>query len=125
MFAIIEDGGRQFQVSAGQKIHIDLRDGGTGEAGQSITFDRVLLANGGGSSKIGSPALEGATVIAEIVNPLHKGTKIEIGKMRRRKTYRRHTGHRQRYTEVQITSLNIPGLEVVEKKAEAASESQA
>jgi large subunit ribosomal protein L21 len=115
MFAIIEDGGRQYEVTPGLEFPIDLREKGVTEVGQKITFDKVLLANGGGASIIGRPLIEGATITAEIVDPLVKGVKLEIGKMRRRKTYRRHTGHRQKYTEVKILDINIPGLHVVQK----------
>ncbi|NNJ24254.1 50S ribosomal protein L21 [Alienimonas chondri] len=114
MFAIIEDGSRQYRVAPGEKLSIDYRkdveDGGT------VTFDRVLLANGGGSSTIGAPLIEGATVTAEVVRAMDKGQKLEIQKIRRRKNSRRHTGHRQKYTTVQVTGVNVPGLE---EKAEA------
>ena len=113
MFAVIADGGRQYYVKEGDRLKIDLRDGV--EDGGSITFDQVLLGNAGGRSQIGSPLLDGATVKASVVAAEQKGEKLEIQKIRRRKNSRRHTGHRQRYTMVQIDTIDIPGLEVVEK----------
>jgi large subunit ribosomal protein L21 len=95
---------------------VDYRAGS--EAGQSLSFDRILLANGGAESVIGRPVIEGATVEAEIVDPIHKGPKLEVQKVRRRKNSRRHTGHRQKHTTVRVTAINVPGLEVVESKSD-------
>lgn len=117
MFAIIEDGGRQYYVKPGDRLQIDLRNGV--EKDGEITFDKVLLGNGGGASVIGAPAIDGATVAASVVDPLKKGPKLEIQKMRRRKNSKRHTGHRQKHTIVQINAINIPGLEVKESKEAA------
>lgn len=116
MFAVISDGNRQIRVSPGETIRVDYRAGA--EAGQSLTFDRVLLANGGGSSSIGRPALDGATVAAEVVEPLDKGEKLDIVQYRRRKNSRRHIGHRQKYTLVRITSIDVPGLERAERSSQ-------
>ena len=112
MFAYFENGSHQYRVSNGDTLLIDFRD--TAKTGDSITFDKVLLANGGGSSVVGAPIISGASVTAEIVEPLVKGPKLEIQKMRRRKNYRKHTGHRQGYTQVKITGINVPGLQIVE-----------
>ena len=116
MFAVIADGGRQYHVKPGDRLKIDLRDGV--EAGGTLTFNEVLLGNGGGSSKIGAPLLDGATVTATVLDPEHKGPKLEIQKIRRRKNSRRHTGHRQKFTHVQIDAIDVPGLEIVEQAAE-------
>lgn len=118
MFAIIEDSGHQLRVEEGQILAIDLRS--DAEVGQTITFDKVLLANGGGASILGGPSIDGATVEAEVVDDLVKGPKLEVQKFRRRKNSRRHTGHRQKYTGVRITSINVPNLEVKEEIAETA-----
>ncbi|MEW4486810.1 50S ribosomal protein L21 [Thalassoglobus sp. JC818] len=117
MFAIIEDSGHQLRVEEGQTLVVDLRK--EAELGQTITFDRVLLANGGADSIIGAPAIDGATVEAEVVDDLVKGPKLEVQKFRRRKNSRRHTGHRQKYTGVKITAINVPNLVVKEKSEEA------
>lgn len=114
MFAVIEDGNRQYRVQQGDTLTIDYR--AEIEPGQTITFDRVLIANGGGASQIGRPAIDGALVEAEVVDPLIKGEKLEIQKFRRRKNSRRHTGHRQKHTSVRITAINIPNLEVTEQE---------
>lgn len=116
MFAIIEDGGRQYRVEEGIELILDYRD--DAEAGQSLRFDRVLLANGGSDSSIGAPSIEGATVTGEVIDPLHKGPKLEVQKVRRRKNSRRHTGHRQKHTTVKITKIDVPGLEIAESKTD-------
>jgi large subunit ribosomal protein L21 len=118
MFAIIEDGGRQYQVQPGDRLTIDLRDGVA--EGDPLTFDRVLLANGGGPSLIGRPVLEGAVVQAKVVAALDKGPKLEVQKIRRRHNSRRHTGHRQKHTVVEITGVQVPGLQIVAPPAESA-----
>jgi large subunit ribosomal protein L21 len=116
MFAVISDGNRQYRVQEGDTVIVDFREGA--EIGHAIRFEQVLLANGGGSSAIGTPGISGALVEATVVNPEVKGKKLEIGKFRRRKNSRRHTGHRQKYTSVHITGITVPGLEIVEKPAE-------
>ena len=109
MFAVIENGGRQHRAEVGQKLQVDYVAGT--ETGATLTFDSVLLANAGGASQIGKPTIEGARVEGQVVEPESKGPKLEIQKIRRRKNSRRHTGHRQKYTEVTITSIEVPGLE--------------
>ncbi|MBA3315973.1 MAG: 50S ribosomal protein L21 [Planctomycetaceae bacterium] len=116
MFAIFEDGSRQYRVEPGTKLLVDYRDGI--EPGATITFGRILLANGGGASQIGAPILDGATVTAEVIRPEFKGEKLEIGKFKKRKNSRRHVGHRQKHTLVRVSGIEVPGLEIVERKAE-------
>jgi len=113
MFAIIADGGRQYRVSQGDRLSVDYR--ADANEGDSITFDTVLLANGGGSSVIGQPQIDGATVTGKVLYPEEKGPKLEIQKIRRRKNSRRHTGHRQKYTTIEIDAIEVPGLEIVEQ----------
>jgi large subunit ribosomal protein L21 len=103
VYAIIEDGGRQLCVSQGDVLDVDLRD--LAEGAQQITFDRVLLISGEEGVKVGTPLVEGAKVVAEIVQPQVKGDKIHIYKLRRRKTYRRKIGHRQKYLRVRVTEI--------------------
>ncbi|MEM8758181.1 MAG: 50S ribosomal protein L21 [Planctomycetota bacterium] len=106
MYAIIEEGGGQRKVTEGLETVIDLIKGGEGKAGDSITFDRVLLTGDGeGTATIGKPYVEGASVTAEIVEPLVKGDKLDIYKFKAKKGYRNKTGHRQKYTRVKITSI--------------------
>jgi large subunit ribosomal protein L21 len=103
MYAVIDDNGRQFKVSTGDRIRIDRSvDEGT----KTISFDRVLLVGGEGEAKIGLPAVAGATVQADVIGAV-KGKKVITQKYARRKGYHKKTGHRQNYTEVQITAINV------------------
>ncbi len=101
MYAIIVDGGRQYKVSEGQVIDLDYRDVPSGE---TLKLERVLCVSNGDSVKLGSPSVSGAVVSAEVIGP-QKGEKIYIQKFRRRKNYRRRTGHRQLYTRVRISKI--------------------
>ena len=101
MYAIIQDSGRQFKVEEGQELDIDLREVSTGD---TITFERVLAVLGGEAATIGQPLVAGASVQAEVVGPI-SGPKLVIQKFRRRKNFRRKTGHRQLYTRVKITKI--------------------
>ncbi|MDA1016026.1 MAG: 50S ribosomal protein L21 [Planctomycetota bacterium] len=123
MFAIVENGSRQHRVTPGLTFAIDYM--ADSSPGDTVTFDRILLANGGGASKIGQPLLEGATVEAEVAHPLTKGPKLEVQKNRRRKNSRTHTGHRQKHTTVKVTAINVPGLEIVESAEPTPEESPA
>ncbi|MGH7178306.1 MAG: 50S ribosomal protein L21 [Tepidisphaeraceae bacterium] len=102
MYAIIEEGGRQFKVSSGDRIRIDRP---FDEKSKTIKFDRVLLVAGDGKAKLGSPLLSGATVTADVLGEA-RGPKIDIQKYKRRKGYHKKIGHRQRYTEVKITAIS-------------------
>ena len=101
MYAIIEESGKQFKVTSGDRIRIDRELGEEKE----IKFDRVLLIAGEGSPKIGTPLLAGATVSADVIGEAH-GPKIDIQKYKRRKGYHKKIGHRQPYLEVRITGIN-------------------
>jgi large subunit ribosomal protein L21 len=103
MYAIIEDSGTQFKVTSGDRIRIDRH---VNEGDKTVTFDRVMLVAGEGSPKVGVPLVSGATVTAEVLGEV-KGPKIDIQKYKRRKGYHRKIGHRQRYTEVRITAINV------------------
>ena len=106
MYAIIEESGGQRKVTADEQILIDLYGHGESKAGDSITFDKVLVVGEtGGSAKIGTPYVGGASVTAEIVEPVVKGEKLHIYKFKPKVGYSRKTGHRQRYTAVKITSI--------------------
>ena len=101
MYAIFEDGSHQFRVREGETIVVDRRDG---DRGDEVVFSKVLLIAGDGEPVIGIPVVEGARVVAKIVEQF-KGKKIIIQKFRRRKGLRRRNGHRQQHTRVQITSV--------------------
>jgi large subunit ribosomal protein L21 len=105
MYAIIEDSGRQFKVTSGDRIRLDrpLTDQ-QGQQPEKLTLDRVLLVAGEGAPKIGAPLVSGAKVEAEVLGWV-KGKKIDIQKYKRRKGYHRKQGHRQNYLEVKITSI--------------------
>jgi large subunit ribosomal protein L21 len=114
MFAIFEDGSHQYRVSTGDRLEVDFR--AAARVGDSLQFDRVLAAgsdasSGHAASRIGRPVIDGASVQAEVVDDSMKAPKLEIGKFRRRKGYIRHNGHTQKYTQVRITAINIPGFE--------------
>jgi len=102
MYAVIESGGKQHRVSEGETLRLEKIDAATGD---SIAFDRVLMV-GGEAPRIGTPLVEGARVMAEVVDQ-GRHDKIRIVKFNRRKHYRRETGHRQWYTEVRITGIQV------------------
>jgi large subunit ribosomal protein L21 len=106
MYAVFEDGSRQYRVSEGDVVELDYRDA---EVGTRLEFERVLLYKGTDDVQIGRPLVAGARVLAEVV--AHPSTKLYIQHFRRRKNYRRLRGHRQYYTSVQIRSILLPGAE--------------
>jgi large subunit ribosomal protein L21 len=103
MYAIIVDGGKQYKVREGQEVTLDYREG---SAGDKLKFDRVLMSSDGTNVKIGQPALEGASVEAEVVGTV-QGPKLTVQKFRRRKNSKRRTGHRQVHTVVKIGKLSV------------------
>ena len=102
MYAIIVDGGRQYKVEPGQRLDIDLRSG-LG-AGDTVQFSEVLAIGGDEGLKLGSPSISGASVTAKVIGT-EKGDKVYIEKFRRRKNYKRRTGHRQQYTRIEIAEI--------------------
>jgi large subunit ribosomal protein L21 len=104
MYAIIRTGGKQFRAEKGKTLRLPLMDA---EAGAKVTFDEVLLSSDGETIKAGTPLVKGAKVTGEVVGD-GKEAKIYVFKFKRRKNYRRKTGHRQGYTEVRITDVK-PG----------------
>ncbi len=104
MYAIFEDGSHQFRVREGDRLIVDRREG---EPGTELVFPKVLLVAGDGAPVIGAPVVEGAKVVAKIVEQF-RDKKIIIQKFRRRKNMRRRNGHRQPHTRIQITSVVAP-----------------
>lgn len=101
MYAVIKTGGKQYRVVAGEKIKVEQIPA---DVGAEITLDQVLMVGEGESVNIGTPLLAGAKVTAKVV--AHgRGPKITIFKMRRRKHYQKHQGHRQNYTEIEISGI--------------------
>ncbi|MFM9024666.1 MAG: 50S ribosomal protein L21, partial [Planctomycetaceae bacterium] len=101
-YAIVVDGGRQYRVMAGQELEIDFRhqdDGSPLPAGTEVVFDEVLAVSKAGTLTLGKPKVKGASVKAEVLG-LVQGEKIYVQKFKRRKNYRRRTGHRSLSTKV-------------------------
>ena len=101
MYAVVKTGGKQYRVSAGQKIKVEQIPA---DVGAEITLDQILMVGEGESVKIGTPVVAGATVKATVLSQ-GRHDKIQIFKMRRRKHYQKHQGHRQGYTELKIDSI--------------------
>ncbi|MBA3022869.1 MAG: 50S ribosomal protein L21 [Gammaproteobacteria bacterium] len=102
MYAVIKTGGKQYRVVQGETLKIETV---AGDVGGEIVLDKVLAVGDGEGIKIGKPMLEGATVKATIIsNGRHD--KVTIFKMRRRKHYQKHQGHRQNYTEIRIDGIS-------------------
>ncbi|WP_432785470.1 50S ribosomal protein L21 [Oligella sp. MSHR50489EDL] len=102
MYAVIKTGGKQYRVTPGQKLKVEQIPA---DIGQEISLDQVLSVGEGESLKVGSPLVEGATVTAKVL--AHgRHDKVKIFKMRRRKHYRKSQGHRQNFTEIEISAVN-------------------
>ena len=102
MYAVLETGSKQYRVSAGDRLEVERL---AVEAGQPVTFDRVLLVNNDGKLSVGSPTVASATVVADVVEHI-RGEKKLAFKMKRRKGYRKMIGHRQELTVVKIKEIN-------------------
>ncbi|SFM71855.1 50S ribosomal protein L21 [Nitrosomonas communis] len=102
MYAVIKTGGKQYRVEVGNKLKIEQI---VAEAGSDLVIDRVLMVSEGENISIGKPFLDSAKVSATVVGH-GRHDKVRIFKMRRRKHYQRHQGHRQNYTEIQITDIS-------------------
>jgi len=101
VYAIIESGGKQYRVEAGAVVTLERIPG---EVGSQVELDRVLLVSDGSTVKVGQPTVAGARVISQIVAQ-SRGPKIDVFKFKRRKKYRRKTGHRQEQTEVRVSEI--------------------
>ena len=103
MYAIVEINGQQFKVEQGQKLYVNrIKDV---QAGNTVEFEKVLLVDADGAVTVGAPTVDGAKVVCEVVNPLVKGEKVIVFKMKRRKGYRKKNGHRQQFTQVEVKSV--------------------
>lgn len=102
MYAVIKTGGKQYRVAAGEKIKVEQIPA---DVGSQITLDQVLMVGEGESVKIGAPVIAGATVTASVLSH-GRHDKVKIFKMRRRKHYQKHQGHRQNYTEIRIEAIS-------------------
>jgi len=102
MYAIVDDGGKQYRVQEGDTLYIEKRD--LPEGAETLRFDRVLMIGDGKNSRVGAPWVDGAAVVARLAGEI-KGPKLEIVKARRRKGYRLHKGHRQKHLQVTIEGI--------------------
>jgi large subunit ribosomal protein L21 len=101
MYAVIKTGGKQYRVAPGEKLKVEQIPA---DVGAEVVLDQVLMVGDGESVRVGQPVVAGASVKATVV--AHgRGEKIQIFKMRRRKHYQKHQGHRQGYTELKIDGI--------------------
>lgn len=102
MYAVFRTGGKQYRAHQGERVRVERLDAAVGDA---VKFDEVLVVGEGSALKVGKPLLAGGQVEAKVVAQ-GKADKVMIVKFRRRKHYRRTKGHRQSFTEVEITSIS-------------------
>jgi len=102
MYAVIKTGGKQYRVSAGETLKIETV---AGDVGSAVVLDKVLMVGEGDKVSVGKPLLSGASVKATIVSH-GRADKVKIFKMKRRKHYQKHQGHRQNYTEIRIDRIS-------------------
>jgi large subunit ribosomal protein L21 len=103
MYAVLETGSKQYRVSAGDTLEIERL---SVEAGQPVTFDRVLMVSNDGKPTFGSPTVSGATVVADVLEHI-RGEKKLTFKMKRRKGYHKSIGHRQELTVVKVKEIKL------------------
>ncbi|CAG1009194.1 50S ribosomal protein L21 [Burkholderiales bacterium] len=101
MYAVVKTGGKQYRVVAGDKLKVEQIPA---DVGAKVILDQVLLVGEGESVRLGQPVLAGASVKATVVSH-GRGEKVKIFKMRRRKHYQKHQGHRQNFTELKIDAI--------------------
>jgi len=119
MYAVLETGSKQYRISAGDTIQIERL---AVEAGQPVTFDRVLLVSQDGKLSVGSPTVATAAVVADVVEHI-RGEKKVAFKMKRRKGYHKTIGHRQELTVVKIKEIRAEGGPVADQPAPAEQQS--
>jgi large subunit ribosomal protein L21 len=102
MYAVIKTGGKQYRVAQGDTLKVEKLEAGEGD---SVEFDQVLMVGEGEDVKIGTPYVEGSRVTATVKGH-GRGDKVEIIKFRRRKHHMKRAGHRQDYTELEITGIS-------------------
>ena len=114
MYAVVTTGGKQYRVEPGSELEVERL---SGDAGSSVTFDRVLLVGDGEAVTIGTPNVEGATVNGTVLGEA-LGPKLIIFKFKQKATYRRKNGHRQHLTRIRIDEINASGKSARAEKAE-------
>jgi large subunit ribosomal protein L21 len=101
MYAVVKTGGKQYRVAAGEKLRIEQIPA---DIGSEVVLDQVLMLAGGDAVRVGTPLVSGASVKATVL--AHgRGDKVRIFKLRRRKHYQKRQGHRQNYTEIQVSAI--------------------
>jgi large subunit ribosomal protein L21 len=117
MFAVIKTGGKQYKVAADDLLRVEKLDA---EAGSTVTFDEVLMVGNDTDTTVGAPTVEGASVVAEVVDQ-GRNRKVIIFKKRRRQNSRRRNGHRQAFTLVKVTDILTGGAKPAKKAAPKAA----
>jgi large subunit ribosomal protein L21 len=102
MYAVIKTGGKQYRVAQGDTLKVEKLEAGEGD---SVEFDQVLMVGEGEDVRLGTPYVEGSRVTATVMSH-GRGDKVEIIKFRRRKHHMKRAGHRQDYTELEITGIS-------------------
>ena len=105
MYAVIEDSGQQFRVSEGDILNVDTSAEKLSGKTDKIEFNRVLLISDDGKVKVGTPLVDGAKVLAKVIDSKANGPKVHAYMWHRRKNVRRKVGHRQKYIRVQISKI--------------------
>ena len=103
MYAVIESGGKQYRVAPGDVVEVEL----TGDEGDTLELDRVLMVSGDAGVQMGQPTVVGAKVRASLLGQV-RGPKIRVFKSKRRKGYRRTNGHRQNLLRIRIDGIDLP-----------------
>ena len=120
MYAVVETGGKQYRVSVGDKLKVEKLDV---EEGASIQLDRVLMVCDDGKVEVGTPVIDGTSVGATVLSQ-GRGEKIKVFKFKRRKKYRKTQGHRQSFTQLEITSIGDAKAEPKKEKAKKADKAE-
>jgi large subunit ribosomal protein L21 len=121
MYAVIETGGKQYRVSPGQTVEVELLPA---EPGATVTLDRVLLVSAEDNTTVGQPVVPGGAVIATVIGE-GRGKKVIVFKYKSKKRYRRTTGHRQDYTYLTVTDIQAQGESLVQDEERKRFERQA
>ena len=120
MYAVFRTGGKQYRASKGDRLRVERLAGNEGDA---VEFDQVLLVGEGAKVKVGNPLVSGSKVKAK-VTAQGKGKKVDVVKFKRRKNYHRLKGHRQLFTEIEVTGITGAPRKAAAKKAASAAETE-
>jgi large subunit ribosomal protein L21 len=121
MYAVFRTGGKQYRASKGDRLRIERL---SGDEGDTVEFDQVLLVGEGAQVKLGTPLVSGSKVKAK-VTAQGKGKKVDVLKFKRRQNYKRLKGHRQHFTEIEITGITGAPRKAAQPQEEAPAEAEA